>query len=136
MTQKVNSPDLGSCKNGTLLEARLANVPLAQRLVATALTAAGLPEDRVMRAELVVEELFRNAVLHGYGGDSARPVWLQVTAEGFVFEDEAPPFDPLLGELVVLADQVGGAGLPLIRSLGRAASYEYAAGRNRVRISV
>ena len=136
MTQKVNSMATESCENSTMLDARLDNVPLAQEFLASALAASGMEDERICRAELILEELFRNVVLHGYGGDSAQPVWLRVHADGFTLEDQAPAFDPLHGEVVEDLDRIGGAGLPLIRHLGRKVSYVRIAGRNRVSVGV
>lgn len=136
MTQKVNSLAIESCENSTFLEGRLDNVPVAQQFVASALAANGVEGERICRAELVLEELFRNVVLHGYGGDSARPVWLHVHGDGFTLEDEAPAFDPLHGDIVEDLDRIGGAGLPLIRQLGRAVSYVRIASRNRISVLV
>lgn len=136
MTQKVNSLATESCENSTLLEGRLENVPTAQEFMALALAGSGVEDERICRAELILEELFRNVVLHGYGGDCARSVWLHVHADGFTLEDEAPAFDPLQGDIVEDLDRIGGAGLPLIRNLGRAVRYVRIAGRNRITVLV
>ncbi|NRR34342.1 ATP-binding protein [Oxalobacteraceae bacterium] len=123
--------------------ARLDAVPEALAFVAEGLRVGGLSESQLARAELILEELFRNTVLHGYGGDSAHSVWLAVAPGVFWLEDQAPPFNPLSDGPAGVAPQpglaielqpVGGAGLLLIRQLAQALRYEYTAGRNRVEV--
>lgn len=150
-----NSKDLAAAQSGRhavqLLRfaARLDAVPGAMAHVAQALQQAGYPHGAVARAELIVEELFRNSVLHGYadgdGGvrDGDHGVWLGVHGGRLHYEDAAPPFDPLTqgpaapDPAVPLERQaVGGIGLLLIRQLGSAIAYEYSDGRNRIAITL
>src|ERR1700758_3448913 len=98
MEQKGTSLAADSGKNCTHLvqfPARLDAVPDAMALAAQALQRDGLAPGAVARAELILEELFRNSVLHGYGGDSGQPVWVGVSAGRLYYQDAAPPFDPL-----------------------------------------
>jgi anti-sigma regulatory factor (Ser/Thr protein kinase) len=95
--------------------------------------------ERVARCDLVLEELFRNSVLHGHGGDSAHSIWLGVDHGVLWYEDEAPAFDPLMaalpdgGAVRELEEQrVGGVGLMLIRQLPSQVAYCYRDGRNRI----
>ncbi|MHA4871495.1 ATP-binding protein [Duganella sp. PWIR1] len=123
--------------------ARLDAVPGAMAFAAMALNRAGLAPGLVARAELILEELLRNSILHGYGGDSAHDVWVGVRGQVLCYEDAAPPFNPLTegppppdpglppDEL-----QVGGIGLLLIRQLGSALAYTYSAGHNRIEITL
>ena len=123
--------------------ARLDAIPGAMAFAAMALTQAGLTPGPVARAELILEELLRNSILHGYGGDSTHAVWVGVRGQVLCYEDAAPPFNPLtqgppppdptlpVDELVV-----GGVGLLLIRQLGSAVSYHYSAGHNRIEITL
>jgi anti-sigma regulatory factor (Ser/Thr protein kinase) len=145
MEQKGTNTGAGGCKTGTRFEARLALVPVVVELVAAQMRHAGAAPDAVMRAGLILEELFRNSVLHGYGGDSGRPVWIYAQAAGFCYEDEAPAFNPLAERLVrqepnpdlPAADQpIGGAGLMLIRQLARRAEYVRHDKRNCLLIEV
>lgn len=125
---------------GRRFAARLEVLPQAQAYVAGALRGAGLGPERVGCAELILEELFRNSVLHGYAGVADGAVWLRVDGGSFAFEDAAAPFNPLreappaapVAGLSVDDQPVGGVGLLLIRGLGRAVSYARVAGRNRI----
>ena len=123
--------------------ARLDAVPGAMAFAAMALTQAGLAPGVVARAELILEELLRNSILHGDGGDSTHDVWVGVRGTVLCYEDAAPPFNPLTegppppdpglppDEL-----QVGGVGLLLIRQLGGAVAYTHSAGHNRIEITL
>ncbi len=135
-------PDSGA--NGTpgrRFAARLEELPQVQAYVADAMRSAGLGPERVGCAELILEELFRNSVLHGYAGAADGAVWLVAQGGCFSFEDAAPPFNPLrdppppsapVAGLAAEAQPVGGVGLLLIRGLGRAVSYARVADRNRI----
>ncbi|ELX08800.1 hypothetical protein Jab_2c08590 [Janthinobacterium sp. HH01] len=121
--------------------ARLDAVPGAMAFAAMALQQAGLAPGVVARAELILEELLRNSILHGHGGDSAHSVWVGVDGALLVYEDEAPAFDPLTqgppppDPARPLEDQqAGGVGLLLIRQLGSAVAYRHSGGRNRIEI--
>ena len=129
--------------------ARLAALPDALAHVADGLRAAGAAPGAVARAELILEELFRNSVLHGYRGDAAQSVWLGVWSDGqgagFLYEDAAPPFNPLRDgpasaapnpALSIAEQPVGGVGLLLIRQLGQAIHYEYRDGRNSLMVGI
>jgi len=121
--------------------ARLDAVPGAMSFAAMALQQAGLGPGVVARAELILEELLRNSILHGHGGDSAHSVWVGVEGALLVYEDEAPAFDPLTQgppppdpARPIEDQQVGGVGLLLIRQLGSAVAYRHSGGRNRIEI--
>lgn len=121
--------------------ARLDAVSGAMSFAAMALRQEGLGPGVVARAELILEELLRNTILHGHGGDSAHSVWVGVDGTCLVYEDEAPAFNPLAQgasppdpTLPVEELAVGGVGLLLIRQLGGAVAYRYHEGRNRIEI--
>ena len=142
MEQKGNNLAADSGKNCTTLvqfPARLEAVPNAMAFAVEALQQEGLAPGPVARAELVLEELFRNSILHGYGGDSEHSVWVGVDGARLFYQDAAPPFDPLTQgpapldpEQPLSEQRVGGIGLLLIRELGSAITYEYRDGRNRL----
>ena len=96
------------------------------------------------KLHLVVEELFMNAVMHGYGGDREDgPVWLALhpLAEGvaLVMEDDAPPFNVLEEcpapdtESAVEDRPIGGLGIMLVRNMADHVSYDYDK-RNRITV--
>jgi anti-sigma regulatory factor (Ser/Thr protein kinase) len=123
--------------------ARLDAIPGAMAFAAMALQQAGLAPGMVARAELILEELLRNSVLHGYGGDSAQSVWVGVQGRVLRYEDAAPPFDPLTEgppapdpALPLERQAVGGIGLLLIRQLGGAVVYSHVGGHNRIEITL
>jgi anti-sigma regulatory factor (Ser/Thr protein kinase) len=123
--------------------ARLDAIPGAMAFAAMALHQAGLAPGVVARAELILEELLRNSILHGYGGDSEHAVWVGVRGQVLCYEDAAPPFNPLTqgppapDPARPLEQQVvGGIGLLLIRQLGSAVAYTYNRGHNRIEITL
>ncbi len=94
------------------------------------------------KMHLVVEELFMNAVMHGYGADrDDGPVWLALhpLPEGaaLVIEDDAPPFNvlkdgPAPDTRSGVEDRpIGGLGIMLVRNMADHVSYEYDK-RNRI----
>ena len=107
---------------------------------------AALPHDYIQRLVLIAEELFCNTIEHGYGGDSDRPVWLELapTARGcrLVYEDAAPPHDPFAGikvpQLAENADNlpVGGLGVFLIGQFCTLKRYERRGDRNLIELCV
>ena len=144
MEQPGNYSARNSCNFSTRFDARLEAVPAAPAFVAQGLRRNGLAQDLVERSELILEELFRNTVLHGYRGDGQRPVWVGVDGLAFWLEDEAPPFDPLTAfcahderDLTAPAAQleVGGVGLLLIRRMATRIEYSHTGDRNRTVVS-
>lgn len=94
------------------------------------------------KMHLVIEELFMNAVMHGYGGHGkVGPVWLALhpLPEGaaLVMEDAAPPFNvleegPEPDTLSAVENRpIGGLGIMLVRNMADHVSYDYD-GRNRI----
>lgn len=124
---------------GARFDARLDALPAAVEFAHAALRAAGVPLERIARCDLVLEELFRNSVLHGYGGDSGHSIWIGIEDDFLWYEDAAPAFDPLTAALPdggavrpVEEQRVGGVGLMLIRQLPSQVAYSYRDGRNRI----
>jgi anti-sigma regulatory factor (Ser/Thr protein kinase) len=95
---------------------------------------AGLDTQAMQRVELVIEEAFSNSVHHGYGGNSHLPVWLshRILPDGLelVYQDAAPPFDPLHEAALPTDQRPGGVGRVLMKTLPGDASYALVAGRN------
>ena len=94
------------------------------------------------KMHLVIEELFMNAVMHGYGGDRKDgPIWLTLhpLPEGaaLVIEDDAPPFNvledgPAPDTRSGVEDRpIGGLGIMLVRNMSDHVSYDYVK-RNRI----
>ena len=142
---EIGTRDITMGDFGARFEARLAQVPAAMEYLAVEMRKAGATPEALLRAELIMEELFRNSVLHGYGGDSESPVWIAVAADGFRYRDAAPAFNPLADgpsgvapdpSLPIEDQPVGGAGLLLIRQLARSLRYSRRDGSNMLEIEV
>ena len=107
---------------------------------------ASIEEDECQRAVLLVEELFANRVVHGYGGDSDEPVWLtvEVDADGcrLTYEDCAPAYNPFAIEepdldAAVPEDRpIGGLGIVFLNELSSARSYAREGDRNVIALHV
>ncbi len=104
----------------------------------------GVASGDVLRLVLVIEELFTNTIVHGYGGGHDAPVHIEIGIDpdclSVRFEEQAPAFDPLkylderAPDLDAAADQrgVGGLGLPLVAEMAERFDYEHVAGVNRL----
>lgn len=105
----------------------------------------GVPRQTALRLRLIIEELFTNSIEHGYRGECDTPVRIALEMiEGFptmVYEDSAPPYDPLAWLSTLTSDNVaaldaplaeGGLGLFLVGNLAYGARYAYEDGRNRL----
>lgn len=105
--------------------AALADVPAIVEQVADVVAAAGMPAERILKAELALEEALVNVCKHGYSGG---PGWLRVRVlqdNGQIrveLSDRAAEFDPLSQAPPDLTSDlshraVGGMGIHLIRSV-------------------
>lgn len=98
--------------------------------------------DVTCRLLVVLEELFINTVKHGYrGADGIIRIEIKQVPGyiSIVYEDAAPPFDPLNApsdapEILVSKERVGGMGLPLIRKMTDLLAYERQEPWNRIDI--
>ena len=93
----------------------------------------GLPDDERSRLLIILDELFTNAVTHGYGPHSAGGTiavalgWKRGRLR-ISFVDDAQPFDPLSFRGPDLEDAteergIGGLGIHIVRSLVHQARY-------------
>jgi anti-sigma regulatory factor (Ser/Thr protein kinase) len=107
----------------------------------------GISRQAALRARLILEELLTNSIRHGYGEerDTGIRIGLDVIdgCPAIVYEDWAPPYDPLkrlseapAREAASVDAPSGGFGILLIGKLTRRASYAYEEGRNRVSLVV
>ena len=107
----------------------------------------GIARQTALRVRLILEELLTNSIRHGYREerDAGIRIELDVFESGpaIVYEDGAPPYDPLkrLSEVPTregasIDAPVGGLGILLIGELTSEASYAYEEGCNRVSLVV
>jgi serine/threonine-protein kinase RsbW len=97
-----------------------------------------------LRLALVLEELITNTIEHGFGGESDAAVGVALRASDagieLLYEDAAPPFDPLAhaarspAAVDAALDErpIGGLGIHLLGRLASAARYAREGGRNRL----
>lgn len=107
---------------------------------------AGIAHGACLRLHLVTEELFTNTVKHGNRGGSDSPVVITLKARQdgieLVYEDQAPPFNPLAyADRVKPAEQVeggkeGGLGVVLAKEMALNAEYHYLFGHNRISLKL
>jgi anti-sigma regulatory factor (Ser/Thr protein kinase) len=99
---------------------------------------AALREPVAGRIELVLEELFSNTVMHGYGRECDESAWLRIERRDRTmlveYSDAAPPYDPMQHRVDLDLDKEdrpeGGLGILIARRLADRMDYRYAAGRN------
>jgi serine/threonine-protein kinase RsbW len=106
--------------------------------------AQGLPPPVSQALHVALDEMFSNAVRHGYAaagraGEIELRFGLADGAVELLMLDEAPPFDPLVvrepdTEAGLEERQVGGLGIFLVRRLMDAVEYERSEGKNRLRL--
>ena len=106
----------------------------------------GVAAEDALRLGLIIEELFTNTVTHGHGGDSDAVISLGLSLTGqeatliLVYEDQAPPFDPVQhlsqtpAALETPVDQrpVGGLGVHLVAQLAHSMAYSRSGNVNRL----
>ena len=123
-------------------------LPATAAFVASFCERHGIARNDNLRLTLIVEELFTNSVAHGYRGESDAPIVVALSADSgevtLMYEDAAPPFDPLSRPPVPTADlaasvesrPVGGLGIHLVKHLVTSAHYAREDDRNRLRLAV
>jgi serine/threonine-protein kinase RsbW len=124
--------------------ARLSALPAATAFIDAFCERHGLASADALRLTLVVEELFTNSVVHGYGGESDAPIEVALVAAtgeiALLYEDAARPYDPLSRFAAapehlhgtVESRPAGGLGIHLVRELVAGARYAREAERNRL----
>jgi anti-sigma regulatory factor (Ser/Thr protein kinase) len=119
---------------------------LRQALEAVGRFCAGreLAPDLVSRVKIIVEELFTNTIKYGYCRECDLPVRLKLVVYPvftLVYEDDAPPFDPLgwkSGHTGIAPDEApeGEAGIPMILGLAAGVAYVRFSNTNRLTITL
>jgi serine/threonine-protein kinase RsbW len=103
-----------------------------------------LPDDERSRMLVILEELFINAVTHGYGphstgGSITVALGRRTSGLRISFVDDGPPFDPLAfgaPDLDAAGEErrIGGLGIHIVRSLVDEAHYRREGGRNHLHL--
>ena len=118
----------------------------ALAFVADFAAANKLTERDLLRLQLVIEELFTNTIMHGYGKECDEPIEISlVAAPGQVtvsYEDEAAVYDPArtLAEAQEQMDSppdqrpVGHLGVHLVAAIVDDMHYARVGSRNRLQI--
>ena len=98
----------------------------------------------VSRVRIIVEELFSNTIKYGYGGECEKPVRLSLRPHPeltLTYEDEAPPFNPLVWKakraetFAPEARPAGQAGIAMVMGLSAKTSYQRCNGANCLTIT-
>lgn len=125
--------------------ARLDALAGALGFASEALLRHGLTPTQAARGALILEEVFCNSVQHGYAStsDDAPAIWIGVDAGLLLYQDAAPPFNPLVDgpappdpSLPLEQRQPGGMGLVLIRHLATTIRYHHDGERNCIVMSL
>lgn len=133
------------------LQARMESMSELQTALRNAALMAELEESCLLRAELVLEELFTNSIMHGYTQSimqeqSSACVWLHFEVEqgslNICYQDAAIAYNPLESAQGFLQDMgsfssvlerpTGGLGCILIAELSDASRYAFEEGRNKL----
>jgi len=108
----------------------------------------GFPRPTALRLRLILEELLTNSIRHGYRTERESGIRIELDVrDGYpsiVYEDSAPPYDPLTrmpaptpdDRTSVDAPPGDGLGIVLIGKLAYRASYAYEDGHNRLSLVV
>jgi anti-sigma regulatory factor (Ser/Thr protein kinase) len=139
MTMAPNDIGLDAC-----FSARSSGLRQALEAVGSFCAGRKLAPDLVSRAKIIVEELFTNTIKYGYCGECDLPVRLNLVADPvltLVYEDDAPPFDPLRwksGRMGIAPDEApeGEAGIPMILGLAAGVVYVRLSNTNRLTITL
>jgi serine/threonine-protein kinase RsbW len=124
-----------------LLDGKLSELPRLVAETARFCQQHALDETAEFQLNLVLEELFTNAIRHGgcEGMRHAARVRLEVLAGGVVIEfaDRGAPFDPTKAPAPDLdapleSRQIGGLGIHLVRQIVRDLRYERVGDWNRL----
>jgi serine/threonine-protein kinase RsbW len=139
----VESPILpvSQSTDSLLLDGKLSELPRLAAETARFCREHALGDEVEFHLNLVLEELFANAIRHGgcEGMRDAARVQLEMLASGVAIEfaDRGAPFDPTAAPAPDLhapleTRQIGGLGIHLVRQIVRDLRYERVDGWNRL----
>ena len=124
--------------------ARLRMLHEALDFVAAFAALKGLSERDLLRLQLVIEELFSNTIMHGYGKECDEPIEIALgAAPGRVtvrYQDAAGPYDPARALATSRVSEpleqrpVGHLGVHLVAAIVDDMRYARIDGRNQLQI--
>jgi serine/threonine-protein kinase RsbW len=136
----------GENRDERVFAARMAAFGEARAFVEAFGARYGVDARDLLRLQLIVEELFSNTVVHGYGRECDEPIEVALAVDDacitLTYEDAARAYDPL-ATLPALQAQlaapierrpVGQLGVALVAGLADDVRYAFEHGRNRMRI--
>ena len=126
------------------LDAKPESLPELKSFVSAALEELDCPEGARKQLLIVADEIFANIANYAYGGgEGSASVRLEAGTEPrsvvLTFTDSGVPFDPLTAgtpdtSLKARERKIGGLGIFMVRKLTDEIGYEYADGKNILRI--
>jgi anti-sigma regulatory factor (Ser/Thr protein kinase) len=141
----VCEPDAGDRRG---FPARLRKLHDALAFVAAFAARHGLSEHDLLRLQLVVEELFTNTIVHGYGRECDEPIEIALGATpeaiSIHYLDAAAAYDPARALAVsrehvaepVERRPVGRLGVHLVAAIVDELRYARVGGRNQLQIAM
>jgi anti-sigma regulatory factor (Ser/Thr protein kinase) len=116
------------------LESRLSEIARVPPWIEKLASVHAIPDRTRYAMDLCLEEVLSNIIRHGYAGESDHAIMIRYVArrDGFftlIVEDEAPPFNPLIGRDLPLPSSLddvsgGGRGIHLLKQFADAVEYE------------
>ncbi len=126
------------------VDAKPGSLSEIKTFVAGELEAMGCPENTGKQLLIVVDEIFANIANYAYEGEEGYAVvHLEAGSEPrsvvMTFLDSGIPFDPLTMKapdtsLKARERKIGGLGIFMVRKLTDEVSYEYADGKNMLKV--
>lgn len=126
------------------VDAKLESLSEIKSFVSAELEETGCPEGTRKQILIVVDEIFANITQYAYDGEEGTAVIRieensEPRAVVLTFLDGGIPFDPLTMKtpdtsLKAREREIGGLGIFMVRKLTDEISYEYADGKNILRI--
>ena len=123
------------------LQSSLAEIPRLSEAIASFAARNELSVDALTAANLVLEEVVTNIIVHGLKGREGETIAVKLALEPEMLvltsEDSAPPFNPLLApepDLTKPLDErrPGGLGIHLLRRMMDRLEYRRADGKNQL----
>ena len=124
------------------IKATKEQIPVISAFIEEVMASAGFDLKKIMEVQLAAEEVCTNIALYAYSrGDGLIRLAARVAGGrlDLVIEDEGTPFDPTavvatIPDAKVEDRQIGGLGIPLIKSYVDGIAYEFKDGKNALKL--